>query len=174
MKPKVYDAKLTDFLPDSHNANAGTERGRYMVGQSIQAVGAGRSLVADKNGVIVAGNKTQEALVDSGIDDAIVVETDGKQIVIVKRTDFDLADENPNNPARQYAYYDNRAGEVGLSWDVEVMQVDAAAGFDFEPMFRADELEWGVEPPDFKEYDESIADEVEMVECPECGHRFPK
>lgn len=26
----------------------------------------------------------------------------------------------------------------------------------------------------FKEYDESIADEVTMVECPECGHSFPK
>ena len=30
------------------------------------------------------------------------------------------------------------------------------------------------EVPEFKEYDESIADEVEMIECPECGHRFPK
>lgn len=31
-------------------------------------------------------------------------------------------------------------------------------------------------PPDvdFKEYDESIADEVEYVECPSCGHKWPK
>lgn len=31
-------------------------------------------------------------------------------------------------------------------------------------------------PPDveFPEYDESIADEVEYLECPECGHRWPK
>lgn len=28
--------------------------------------------------------------------------------------------------------------------------------------------------PEFREYDESVADEVEMIECPECGHRFPK
>jgi len=33
----------------------------------------------------------------------------------------------------------------------------------------------GIIPPDeFKEYDESIADDVEMIECPECGHIFPK
>jgi len=34
----------------------------------------------------------------------------------------------------------------------------------------------GVIPPDveFPEYDESIADEVEYLECPECGHRWPK
>lgn len=27
---------------------------------------------------------------------------------------------------------------------------------------------------DFKEYDESIEDEVEFIECPSCGHKFPK
>jgi hypothetical protein len=27
---------------------------------------------------------------------------------------------------------------------------------------------------DFKEYDESVADEVQYCECPNCGHRFPK
>jgi hypothetical protein len=34
----------------------------------------------------------------------------------------------------------------------------------------------GIIPPDieFPEYDESIADEVEYLECPECGHRWPK
>ena len=32
------------------------------------------------------------------------------------------------------------------------------------------------EVPDveFKEYDESIEDEVEFIECPSCGHKFPK
>lgn len=28
--------------------------------------------------------------------------------------------------------------------------------------------------PEFKEYDESVADEVEYVTCPHCGHRWPK
>lgn len=28
--------------------------------------------------------------------------------------------------------------------------------------------------PDFKEYDESVENEVEYNECPECGHRWPK
>jgi hypothetical protein len=33
----------------------------------------------------------------------------------------------------------------------------------------------GIIPPDdFTEYDESIADSVEMIECPSCGHSFPK
>lgn len=29
-------------------------------------------------------------------------------------------------------------------------------------------------PPEFKEYDETIADDVEMIECPHCGKSFPK
>ncbi len=34
----------------------------------------------------------------------------------------------------------------------------------------------GLIPPDvdFPEYDESVADSVEYLECPECGHRWPK
>lgn len=34
----------------------------------------------------------------------------------------------------------------------------------------------GIIPPDveFKEYDESVADQVEYCTCPECGHRWPK
>lgn len=28
--------------------------------------------------------------------------------------------------------------------------------------------------PEFKEYDESVADEVEMLTCPHCGEKFPK
>ena len=34
----------------------------------------------------------------------------------------------------------------------------------------------GVVPPnvDFKEYDESVENEVEYITCPQCGHRWPK
>ena len=47
-----------------------------------------------------------------------------------------------------------------------------------------DLVEWGFEPfelginnepaPEFKEYDESVADDVEFIECPNCGHKWPK
>ena len=34
----------------------------------------------------------------------------------------------------------------------------------------------GVVPPnvEFPEYDESVADDVEYITCPECGHKWPK
>ena len=64
----------------------------------------------------------------------------------------------------------------------------AGGTFDFDILanqFEADDLlTWGFEPfelgldenglPEFKEYDESIEDEVEFHECPECGHQWPK
>ena len=140
-EPKVRDAKLSEFQPDEHNANKGTERGRYMLETSVDDVGSGRSLVADKHGRVVAGNKTQEVFIQAGMEDAIVVETDGKRPIIHVRTDWDLDDPDPNNPARRYAYWDNRTGEVGYELDPEQVKVDLAAGFDFSTMYHEFELD---------------------------------
>jgi hypothetical protein len=38
----------------------------------------------------------------------------------------------------------------------------------------AQTLNVDVTAPEFREYDESIEDEVEMIECPHCGKSFPK
>jgi hypothetical protein len=87
MKP----AKLSDLTPDPRNANRGTERGRNLLKRSLQDLKAGRSILVDRNGTVIAGNKTREAAIAIGMKDAIVVETDGSQLVVVKRTDLDLS-----------------------------------------------------------------------------------
>lgn len=111
--------KITDYQPDPNNANKGTERGQYMVENSLEQFGAARSIVVDKNGIVLAGNKTQEAAINAGLEDAIEVESDGQKLVVVKRTDLDLL-EDPKR-AQEYAIADNRASEVGLEWDSEVL-----------------------------------------------------
>ena len=137
---KVYEADLeTDFSYDDRNANKGTPRGRGMIERSISKLGAGRSLVADKNGKIVAGNKTREALAGAKMRRAIVVETDGTTPVIVKRTDWDL--DERNGPAREYAYADNRIAEMDLDWDLSVVADDVAAGVDLSVAFSDDDLQ---------------------------------
>ena len=135
---KVTRRKLTEYTPDPRNANKGTERGQYMVDTSIEQVGAGRSLVSTANGVIAAGNKTLQALADAGIVDVIEVETDGKTAVVVKRTDWDSIE---HEQARKYAYFDNRASEVGLEWDAAQVIADLNAGLDLSDMFSEDELD---------------------------------
>lgn len=130
-------ANLSDLTPDTQNANKGTERGRYMVEASLTETGAGRSIVADKDGRIIAGNKTLEAW--AGMGGAVkVIETDGNELVVVQRTDLDLSD--PKGKARKLAYYDNRAGQVGLEWDAAQLLADVNAGVDLAAMFKADEI----------------------------------
>lgn len=140
VEPKVTRKKITDYLPDAANANRGTERGHRVLDDSITEVGLGRSVLADKNGILVAGNKTQQAAVENGFEDAIEIETDGKTLVVVKRTDYDLNDPDPANPARKAAYYDNRAGQLGLDWSPEQLLADLNAGVKLDNLFSEDEL----------------------------------
>lgn len=116
--PKVKKVKLSELIPDPKNANKGTERGRYMLEHSITNLGAGRSVLVDKNNVLIAGNKTAEVAVESGFEDAIVVETDGTELVVVKRKDLDLTSDDK---AKQLAIADNRVGQINLNFDAEVI-----------------------------------------------------
>lgn len=127
-----------DLRPDATNANKGTQRGRGMVEASLRETGAGRSIVADREGRVIAGNKTLEAWVDIG-GEIEVVRTDGTKLVVVQREDLDLSDDT--GAARKLAYYDNRAGEVGLEWDTEQLLADMNAGVDLTDFFRRDELD---------------------------------
>ncbi len=124
--------------PDRKNANKGTERGRYMVEASLRETGAGRSILLDKDDNIIAGNKTFEAASDIGLP-LRIVETDGTELIAVKRTDLDLDDDT--GLARKLAYYDNRASQVGLDWDAEQVLADINSGLDLSAMFRKDELD---------------------------------
>lgn len=54
---KIRKIKLSELVPDPQNANKGTERGRYMLEHSISSLGAGRSVLVDKNNVLIAGSQ---------------------------------------------------------------------------------------------------------------------
>lgn len=168
--------KLSELLPDRHNANAGTERGQYMVDTSIEQFGAGRSILLDRDNEVIAGNKTLQALIDAGYDELLVVESDGKTAVAVKRTDMDLDD--PSTGARGLAYADNRASEVGLAWDAEQLLADVQAGIDLEAWFHEDELMSllaDVQAPSFEPVgldEQPSLDEKKKHICPECGYEF--
>jgi len=129
--------KLSDLTPDARNANKGTARGSAMIRASLRDYGAGRSVLLDKHGAIIAGNKTVENAGALGHKDVIVVQTDGSQLVAVQRTDLDLKDPR----ARQLAIADNRSGEVSLEWDAETLKGLAGDGIDLAPFWSADELE---------------------------------
>lgn len=127
---------LADLTPDARNANRGTERGRQMLESSLRKYGAGRSVLADKHGALIAGNKTVEVAADLGIP-IRTIETDGRELVVVQRTDLDLAE---GGAARELAYADNRVGQVSLEWELAQIGADVEAGVDLSALWSEDEL----------------------------------
>jgi len=134
--------RLSDLQQDDHNANRGTLRGKTAVERSLIDCGAGRSIVTDRNGVILAGNKTAQAAQSAGLnEEVIVVETDGSRLVVVKRTDLDASDKK----AKTLAVADNRAAELGLEWSADVLK-DLSGELELMPYFSPAELKEIVEP----------------------------
>jgi len=132
----MEDMKIEDsgLRPDSQNANEGTQRGRGLLEKNLRKLGAGRSILADKNGNIIAGNKTIEGAAEIGLP-VRIVETDGKELVVVKRMDLDLYSETDKR-GRTLAYADNKVAELDLWWKPEQIVSD------FEPLELG---EWGFE-----------------------------
>ena len=129
--------KLSDLQQDPNNLNLGTERGRNVIRQSLAELGAGRSILVDKNGYIIAGNKTAAAALEAGIEDVVIVETTGDHVVVVQRTDLDLSTDPK---AKKLAVTDNRASELGLNWDIDALKV-VADEVDISWLFTDEEIE---------------------------------
>lgn len=58
---------IDSLRQDTHNFNRGTEQGQQLMEKSFSQLGAGRSILVDKNGNIIAGNKSQKAAKAAGI-----------------------------------------------------------------------------------------------------------
>jgi hypothetical protein len=112
-QPKTIES-LADLSPDARNVNRGTEIGAKTIEESLRTFGAGRSIVADRNGIVIAGNKTLENAAKAGIERIRVVPTIGDELVVVQRLDLDL-ERDPR--ARGLAINDNRSSELSYSPD---------------------------------------------------------
>ena len=125
---KVID--IEELAQDTHNFNRGNEQGQQLMERSFKELGAGRSILLDRNGNIIAGNKSQKAAIAAGIKRVRVVETTGDELVAVKRTDVDI----DTAEGRKMAYLDNLTTQVNLTWDeteIQAVQADVE-GFDVE------------------------------------------
>lgn len=136
--------KVSDLTPDRMNANKGNERGKALIEKSLRDYGAGRSILIDKHGAIIAGNKTAENAAAAGLVNVIIVKSDGTKLIAVQRTDLDLNDPK----ARSLAIADNRAGQLSLEWDLETLKELESQGVDLAPFWSAKELEalWPTTP----------------------------
>jgi len=129
---KIID--ISELIPDDENANKGSEFGNSLIEKSLRQFGAGRSILLDKNNRIVAGNKTIENAASIGLNDVIIVETDGTKLVAVKRNDIDLNTKE----GREMALADNASAKASITWDDEVIE-------QLNEKFEIDTKGWGVE-----------------------------
>ena len=116
MADKIID--IEELAQDQHNFNKGNDQGRALMERSLTELGAGRSILIDRNGNIIAGNKTQEAAIKAGIKKVRVIETTGDELVAVQRTDVDI----DSAKGRELAFVDNLATQVNLTWDETELQ----------------------------------------------------
>ena len=116
MKEQPKDIKtLADLTPDGENFNKHTQYGQHLLEESLRKFGAGRSILVDKEGNIIAGNSTAETAAAIGMEDVIVVPTDGKKLVVVQRTDLSL----DSKEGRELALADNMTALKGIDIDLE-------------------------------------------------------
>ena len=151
--------------------------------KSIERFGFVAPIVVDeRTGRIVAGHGRLDALLRMRHEGRIPpkrVKVDGDRWLVPVLRGIEFENEKE---AEAYLLADNRLVELG-GWDEEALfefltdQDDDVLDFlhfdvDTKGLLTEGSL---FEPPEeFKEYDESIANDVEMVICPKCGHRFPK
>ena len=137
MKAKQPIRQLADLTRDARNANKGTKRGAEAIARSLKAYGAGRSILIDRKGRIIAGNKTVENAGAAGLNDVQVVQTDGKRLIAVQRMDLDL---ERDKAAKELAIADNRTAEVNLEWDGPALS-ELGKEVDLSQFFTGEELE---------------------------------
>ena len=128
---EVRTVSIDELTPDSANVRKHTERNSELIQSSLRQFGAGRSLVMDSSGVIRAGNGTLDAAKAVGIDKARIIESDGSELIVVKRTDLN------GSQATAYAIADNRAGDLA-EWHLEDLDKQLAAlsaeGFEMDSL----------------------------------------
>lgn len=106
---------IRDLKPDTKNFNRHTEYGMRLLEKSVGRFGMGRSILVDRNNRIIAGNGITETAGDLGIEDVRFIDTDGTEIIAVRRKDIDL--DTPEG--REMALADNATSSADLNWDKE-------------------------------------------------------
>lgn len=161
MKINWHNAKraIKDLIPYVANPRQITDKQAKDLKASLDKFGIADPIIINTDNTIIGGHqrkKILETLVGVDPDFEIDVRVPDRELSIDEARELNV-----------------RLNKNVAEWDVDVL----ANNFELDDL-----LDWGFTDkefdlyyaPDFEEYDESVADDVEMIECPECGHHFPK
>lgn len=109
--------EIKDLKQDKRNYRKHNDKNISLIKKSVKECGLGRSVVIDKNDEIIAGNGLVSSIPKN--TKIKVVETDGSELVVVKRTDLDTNDEK----RKKLAIMDNSASDSSR-FDIELLTED--------------------------------------------------
>lgn len=148
---------MTDIKLDKRNYRKHSDKNKALIKKSLEECGAGRSILIDAEDEIIAGNGVYEQAKALNIP-VKIVETDGSELIAVKRTDLQTADIQ----RQRLAVMDNSANDTS-EFDIVLLQED----------FEVPDLQdMGVDVPDIEIDEDTEVKPVEkkLLRCPVCGH----
>ena len=117
--------KKNEIKFDERNYRKHSDRNKALIKKSLEELGAGRSVLLDNENSLIAGNGVYEQAKALGIP-VRVVETDGSELIAVKRTDVATKDEKrrklalADNSASDSSQFDN--GLLTEDWTIEELK----------------------------------------------------
>jgi len=146
---------LHEIKPYENNAKLHPVKQLQGLSKSISDFNFLQPIVLDKNNVIVAGHGRYEAAAAIGMAEVPCAVAD------------DLTDEQ----IKAYRLIDNELAKTGM--DFSILNMEVASLIDFP--FHDYGVEFSpVEMPAFKEENDTLNDDEELITCPKCEHRFVK
>ena len=134
---------MAELKYDPRNYRIHTDKNKRLIRKSLEDCGAGRSILFDKNDCIIAGNGVYEQARELGLP-VRIVESDGTELIAIKRTDLSTEDSR----RKALALADNYTSDTSV--------------FDFDAIvedFGADELDaWEFNIDDLNIDDVSVND----------------
>lgn len=149
---------MAEIKFDKRNYRKHNDKNKTLINKSLEECGAGRSILIDNEGEIIAGNGVYEQAQALNIP-VKVIETDGSELIAVKRTDLAPDDER----RKRLAVMDNSASDSS-EFDLVLLQED------FE---LPDLQDMGIDIPDIEvESGEPEEKQInkKLLKCPVCGH----
>ena len=110
--------KSGEIKQDSNNYRQHNDKNKELMRKSLQECGTGRSIVVDSQNEIIAGNGIFEEAKKLKIP-VKVIESDGKQLIVIKRTDLKTKDAK----RKKLAVYDNSTSDTS-TFKLDLLEKD--------------------------------------------------
>lgn len=148
---------------DPRNYRIHGDENKRLIHKSLVECGAGRSVLADRDNVLIAGNGVYEEAQKLGLK-VRIVESDGTELIVIKRKDLSTEDEK----RKLLALADNHTSDTSrfnFSAIVEDFDIDKLGDWKMDIPF--DDI-----PADIDSFfvgSDKTEKQKKVIVCPHCG-----